>query len=468
MPAKTPSPSPEIELRPWQVAGVRLMVSQPAAGLLMDPGLGKTLTTLAAFDILRRAGTVEQLLVVAPLRPAFQVWAPEVAKWGFPWETRVLHGAKKGHDLQPFLENRFEVAVINYEGLEWLFRSIGSRQLPKVMLVFDESSMLRNTSTKRFKLVRANLNRFRRRYILTGTPAPKGLENLFGQMYILDAGASLGQFVTHFRRRFMDQDPYAPFPKFTPKPGAADEIYRLIAPLTYRADDSLLDLPKKVTVTRTVQLPPKARLAYDDLERDLITQIDDKVVYAASAGVATGKLRQVADGGLYLKSGDQSSWKKMHDEKTEAVLELLEELEGKPTLVAYEFHHDLERLRATLGEDTPFIGGGVSPKRVAELERAWNQGDVPTMLVQPASVAFGLNLQAGGRALIWHSLTWNYEHYDQLIRRIYRQGQKHRVFVYHVVAKDTVDEAILEAMATRGANQKDLFDALKAYLKTRR
>ena len=461
------SAAPDVTLHPYQVAGVRVMVSQPAAGLFMDPGLGKTLTTLAAFDVLRTHGTVRTLLVVAPLRPAYEVWQPEIAKWGFPFTSAILHGAKKSKLLDAHARKPFDVLIVNYEGLGWLFSELSRRRLRLDAVVFDESSMLRNTATKRFKLVRSQLNTFKRRYILTGTPTPKGLENLFGQVYVLDGGQALGRYVTHFRREYMDQDPYTPFPKFTLKPGAADKIYERVAPLVYRADESVLELPKKVDVTREVLLPKGARLAYDDVERDLITRLDDQVIYASNAGVATGKLRQIANGGVYLNSGEKE-WKKIHDAKTEHVLELLEELEGKPTLVAYEFHHDLERLQAALGADVPWVGGGVSPKRVTELAAAWNRSELPVMLVQPASVAFGLNLQAGGRALIWHSLTWNYEHYDQLIRRIYRQGQKHRVFNYHLVAKDTVDEAILTAMGARGKGQQALFAALLAYLKPKR
>lgn len=457
------SVSCEINLHAYQVDAIRLMVAKPACGLFMDPGLGKTLCSYVAYDTLREAKAVRDMLVVAPLRPAMETWPAELMKWGFDYSLTLLHGAKK----EDRLLHHHDIYVINYEGLDWLFSAMNRHKLKFDMVVFDESSKLRNTRTMRFKLIRHHLNSFKRRYILTGTPAPNGLENLFGQLYVLDGGRRLGQFITHFRREFFDQDMYLPFPKYTVKPGSAEKIHDRIKDIVYRADDSVLDLPKKIDMTRSVVLPPKVRLIYDDLENNLIAQIEERTVYAANAGVATQKLRQVVNGGLYLDS-KASEWTKLHDVKTEHTLELLDELEGKPTIVAYEFHHDLERLLEALGQDTPYLGGGVSVKRGHEIQEAWNRGDVPILLGQPASMAHGLNLQGTGRAVIWHSLTWDYENYYQLIKRIWRQGQKHRVFNYHLVGKDTVDEAIMEALTRKAETQKDFFSAVVNYLKRRR
>lgn len=454
----------KVRLHKYQEEAVRFMVGRSAAGLFLDPGLGKTLCTYSAFHILRQAKKVKTMLVVAPLRPLYQTWPQENEKWGFGFQVAMLHGKKK---LQALM-SRADVYLVNYEGLEWLARMMQETGLAFDMVVFDESSKLRNTTTKRFKLIRAILKWFKRRYILTGTPAPNGLEGLFGQIYTLDAGEALGRFVTHFRREYFDQDPFVPFPRFTLKAGAAERIYERIAPLVVRFDDSQLDMPKRVDRTILIDLPKAARTIYQDLESTLIAQLDaSEVVVAKNAAVATHKLRQVANGGLY-RQGDTGGWQKMHDAKTEAVIELVEELEGQPALVAYEFHHDLERLQKAF-PGAPHIGGGVSPKKALEIQKAWDAGDVPVLLGQPQAMAHGLNLQKGGRAVIWHSLTFNYEDYDQFNRRVYRQGQARRVFVYHLVARDTVDEVILnEALPRKGGTQGDLFRALKIYMKTRR
>lgn len=453
-----------VKLHRYQEEAVRFMVTRPAAGLFLDPGLGKTLCTYSAFHVLRKAKKVKTMLVVAPLRPLYQTWPQENEKWGFGFEVALLHGKKKVQALR----TPADVYLINYEGLEWLARMMQELNLSFDMVVFDESSKLRNTQTKRFKLLRAILKWFKRRYILTGTPAPNGLENLFGQIYTLDAGEALGRYVTHFRTQYFTQDPFVKFPRYNLNAGAAEEIYERIAPLVVRFDDSQLDMPKRIDRTLFVDLPKEARTIYDDLESTLIAQLDgSEVVVAKNAAVATHKLRQVANGGLY-RQGETGGWARMHDEKTEAVKELVEELEGQPALIAYEFHHDLARLQEAF-PGAPHIGGGVSPKKALEIQAAWDRGELPVVLGQPSSMAHGLNFQKGGRAVIWHSLIYNYEEYDQFNRRIYRQGQTRRVFVYHVVARGTVDELILDVVIPRkGGTQGDLFRALKTYMKQRR
>lgn len=459
------SSTDEVRLHGYQEEAVKFMITRPAAGLFLDPGLGKTLCTYSAFRVLRHARQVKTMLVVAPLRPLYQTWPQEAEKWGFPYKLALLHGSKKAKALQ----SDADVFLINYEGLEWLFAMMNRLDLTFDMIVFDESSKLRNTQTKRFKLVKNALHRFKRRYILTGTPAPNGLENLFGQIFTLDAGASLGRFITHFRREFFNQDLFSPFPKYVLKKGGAEKIYEKIAPLVVRFDDSQLDMPKRVDRAIYVDLPKPIRTLYQDLESTLLAQLDERsTVYAKNAAVATQKLRQVANGGIYLGEGDERTWRHLHQAKTDALVELIEELEGQPTLVAYEFHHDLDRLLKVY-PNTPYIGGGISPKRALEIQDEWDRGNLPLVFGQPQSMAHGLNFQKGGRAIVWHSMTFNYEDYDQFNRRIYRQGQSKRVFIYHLLARNTVDETIYdEVIPRKGGTQGQLFAALKNHMLERR
>jgi SNF2 family DNA or RNA helicase len=413
---------------------------------------------------------VRGLLVVTLLRPMYKVWsdAPdsEIAEWKLGWRSHLLHKKGKREDA---LDNEADVYVINYEGLEWLLDLVEANpklKLPFDMIVFDESSKLRNTNTQRFKIVRKLIGYFKRRYILTGSPTPKSLMNLFGQIYSLDAGERLGKYITHYRMKYFDATPIGAFGPvaWDLKEGAAEQIYDKIKDVVIRFDDSQLDMPKLVPRNIDVELPRQARSIYNDLERDLITAIDANIIVAKNAGVATQKLRQVANGGLYYNANDERRWKKLHDAKTDALLELIDGLEGQAALVSYEFHHDLERLRAALPKNTPWVGGGVSLKRQFEIIDEWNRGNIEVLLGNPASMAHGLNMQKGpGRAVIFHSLVWDYEAYDQFIRRIRRQGQKaKRVFLYHIVAKNTVDHAVLESMAVKGATQQHLFNAFKA------
>jgi hypothetical protein len=214
-----------------------------------------------------------------------------------------------------------------------------------------------------------------------------------------------------------------------------------------------------------VDLPPPARKIYDQMENLMLAQVNSKTVVAANAAAVTGKCRQVAGGGVYsgLESG---GWERIHEAKLDAVSEVVEGLQGEPVIVVYEFDHERERLQERF-PSAPHIGGGVTANRFREIESAWNKGQTPVLLVQPASAAWGLNLQAGGSQMVFFSITWNLDHYSQIIGRIYRQGQEKRVFIHHIVAKKTVDEVILKMLAKKDKTQKALLDALKDYTESR-
>lgn len=471
--------------KPYQLRAARWLVERGGAGLFLDPGLGKTSITLAAIKTLREVGEARRpFLVVAPLRPAWLVWPAEATKWREFARLRVevLHGKTK----EAALRRPADVQVINPEGLEWLLWRIGRRsartEWPWHGLVLDESTLFKHSQTKRFKLLRAVLPKFHRRWILTGTPAPNGLLDLFGQLYVLDFGDALGRYITHYRRAYFAPTGYDGR-TWVPQRGAEERIYQRIAPLVLRmAEKDYLKLPpvfgaftgekRDRGAVVKVELPKKARKVYDQLETIFFTNLKSGHVTAANAGVASIKLRQVAAGGVYLDAGGDEDadvvgggrrWELLHEAKSEAVAELLDELSGKPALIAWEFRHDLERLRRHRDlRNVPAFGEG-STRDDAALERAWNAGELTAVLVNAQSVAHGLNLQQGGRAVIWHSLTWNYEYYWQLIKRVWRQGQKRKTFVYHVVARDTVDEAMCDVLAAKGRTQQHLLRALRAY-----
>lgn len=446
--------------RSFQKTTAKFMLSRPAAGCFLDPGLGKTMIVYMVFAILKAKGIVKDMMVVSPLRAAYDVWPAEDEKWGLNQDYVILHGKDKKLIHEPH-----DMYFTNYESLPWIFDQMNTHNYEVDMIVFDESSKLRNPQAKtRFKLVKRHLHRFKRRYILTGSPTPNGLINLFSQIYCLDGGKALGQFVTHFRQNYFEQDPMSYFPRYIIKPGSDKRIYKAIKPLVIRFGDDQLKMPPKIPIDFPIDLPSDAMKIYKELKKELIVQLKEGMtVRAYNVGVLTHKLRQVANGGIYY--GDKKDFKKIHDAKTDAVLELLEGLEGQPALVAYEFHHDLARLQRALPNGTPHIGGGVGPKKSSEIIRAWNRGELPVLLGNPASMAHALNLQESGRAVIWHSLTWDLEFYEQFIRRVWRQGQKRKVFVYHIIARGTVDQAIMQAIGRKYQTQRDLFKALQGHIK---
>lgn len=458
----------------YQKRAVKFMVERACAGLFLDPGLGKTATTLAAFHLLKKQGLLEKgkMLVICPLRPMYLTWPAEVKKWEefSGLKVGLLHGPAKGSVL---FDDDIDIHVINPEGLKWLFAK-GRVENPADfwdMLVVDESTRFKHADTERFKIIKPHLENFGRRYILTGSPAPNGLLDLFGQVYLLDLGNSLGRYITHYRATYFHQS-YDGF-NYEPNEGAAEKIKEKLAPLALRMEaKDYLSLPPLIgacgtgdPLIRKVQLPPLAKKIYETMENFMVSQLSDETVTAASAAAVFGKCRQIANGGLYGSGEEVRSQNEIHDAKTEAVCELLEELQGTPALVAYEYGHDLDRLLTRLGQNTPFIGGGVSQARFKQIEQKWNAGEIPVLLCQPQSVAHGLNLQGTKGNVIWHSLNPDLELYEQLIARVWRQGQKERVFVHHIVAEGTVDELIIKMLMRKDKTQRDLLVSLKeAYL----
>ena len=440
----------------YQKRAMKFCIERGAAGLLLDPGLGKTSIIMATFKILKKAGLVDRMLVVAPLRPAQQVWPAEATKWAeFAGLTvTVLHGPDKDR----LLDQDADINIINPEGLSWL-ESRNVKPWPWEMLVVDESTRFKHTNTQRFKILRRLLGKFKRRYILTGSPAPNGLMDLFGQAFIMDQGNALGPYITGFRSAYFDATGFGGY-TWVLKDGAAERIYERLRPLVLRMSAAdYLDLPPLINNTVEVELPPAARKQYAAMEELLLAKVKDELVVAANAAAAAGKCRQIANGGIY---GEDSKAYAIHEAKLDAVEELVEELSGKPALIAYEYDHDLQRLH-TRFPDAPYIGGGVTAKRFKEIEIAWNLGLIPVLLAQPQSVAHGLNLQGTEAAVIWHSLTWNLEDYEQFVRRVWRQGQKGSVVVHHIVAKDTVDEVVMSTVAGKDRTQKALLAALTDY-----
>lgn len=457
---------------PYMEAGVQQLLERDKGGLCLRPGMRKTSITLAAFTLLKEVRMAKAALVLAPLRVVHTSWPKEVRKW-----TDFEHlsvGILHGKDKDKVLEQKHDVYLCNYDGLKWLSERLAAWDgpLPFDMLVADESTKLKNQSTQRFKLLKPLLKKFKRRVILTGTPTARHLLDLFGQCYVMDSGETFGPYVTRFREEFFYPSGYMGY-DWKPKQGAEQEIYARLAPRVYYAhDEDWLQLPEYIEKDVEVELPPKARAMYDQLENTLRLQFEQGKVTAANAAVASMKARQLCNGGIYLDgSGSQRAWEHVHEAKTEAICDLVEELAGQPALVTYDFLHDLERLKRALkkllGEDVPHIGqGGIAPNKLPGLIKAWNRNEVPVLIVNPQSMSHGVDgLQEAGRAVIWHSLSYNFEDYEQLNARLRRSGQVEKVLVAHVIAENTVDRAVMAALKRKNKGQTGLFDALREYWK---
>jgi SNF2 family DNA or RNA helicase len=388
-------------------------------------------------------------------------WPSEISKWeDFKDLTAtILHGPKKMERLQT---SEADIHLINPEGLTWL---MAQKTIPLYdILIIDESSKFKASNTQRFKALKNFLPRFNRRWILTGTPTPNGLTDLFGQIYILDLGRALGRFISHYRRDFFDQSGYGGY-TWTPKHDAFPRIVEKISPLILQMSaEDYLSMPELIYIERSVQLPDKARLIYKGIEDEFISVMDDpdRPIVAGTAAVAGVKCRQIANGAVYDEYGIPHD---IHDAKLEALEELLEELAGAPTLVLYEFDHDRSRIQKRFGDGIPVLGSGVSERKLSQIIDGFNRGEIPVLLGHPASMGHGLNLQGSCYHVIWFGIPWNLEHYDQAIARVYRQGQKSSsVFVYHISAENTLDQEVLKALTAKDRDQQGLLKALSTYV----
>ena len=396
----------------------RGLLADAAVGLFLDMGLGKTVITLDAINTLRYdRWAVQRVLIIAPKKVAEGTWTKEAQKWEHLRHLRISAVLGSQQKRLRALATPADIYVINRDNVAWLVDYF-KNAWPFDMVVLDESSSFKNSQSKRFKALKLVRSRINRLVELTGTPASNGLIDLWAQIYLLDGGARLGRTLGQYRERFFDPDKRSRTQIFsyTPKDGSMEYIQQAIGDIcvSMKAED-YLNLPDRMFDDVPVVLDDKARKAYRQLERDLLLELDEGQITAASAGVLTGKLLQLCNGAVYDSEKRPLA---IHNCKVEAFLEVLEQLNGQHCLVFYNFQHDRDRLLAALEP----LGLRVRVYQSAADEDAWNAGEVDVLLAHPASCAYGLNLQNGGHHIVWFGLTWSLEQYEQANKRLHRQG----------------------------------------------
>lgn len=446
----------------YQTRAVSWLASRNTAALFLDPGLGKTSSTLAAFVLLQEKQMARKMLVVAPKRVCYLVWRQEGERWAQfnHLKFSLLHGRKK----EEALKDDADVYLINPEGIPWLMKQFKSTVEFANMfdtVVIDELTKFKNHRSKRWKAFYPYASRCTRRWGLTGTPAPNGLMDLFGQVKLLDDGNALGKYYTRFRDMYF----VAGYDGYTFKPrGDADERIQARLKdfaLRMKAED-YLELPEFVDDIRRIDLDDKARKVYDQMKKEMVADLPDGTISADNVAGVYSKLKQMAGGAVYrLDKNGERVWEHVHDAKLDALEELVEELAGQPVLVAYEFNHELERILERFG-DIPYLGKGTTDAQAVEIERRWNENKIPVLPVHPASSGHGLNLQKGSAAHIcWFNPTWDFELYDQLVRRLYRQGSQAKTIFNHILAVDkSIDYLVLEAIKEKDTTQARLVQGL--------
>lgn len=429
-------------------------------------GTGKTVSTLTALDALTLLDDPFPALVLAPLRVAQSTWPSEVRKWAHLHGLKVRAAVGDTNARVAAVYAGADIVATNYEQVPWLVDHWGDRW-PYKTVIADESTRLKSFRLRQGGVRAQALGKVAHKHVkrwvnLTGTPAPNGLRDLWGQAWFLDAGQRLGRTFSAFENRWFasKQVGSSPFARqLTPLPHAQAEIEERLRDLTItvRAED-FLDLPPLIENTIRVELPPTARRHYRELEREMFTVLSGGLeVEAFSAAAKTMKCLQAANGALYID--DQGNWKELHDAKFEALLSVIEEAAGAPVLVAYHFKSDLARLQRILPSARTL---DTDPRTLEQ----WNRGEIPVLLAHPASAGHGLNLQDGSNHIVFFSLNWNLEEHEQIIERIgptrqAQAGYNRPVYVHRIVAADTVDELVLMRLQSKASVQQVLLEAMK-------
>lgn len=444
----------------YQRYAIERIIQDNSLGLFLDMGLGKTVITLTAINDLKfNRWAVSRCLVVAPKKVAEATWSHEAEKWDHLRHLKIIPVLGSLKKRVQALHTPGDIWVINRENIPWLVEYFRNNW-PFDMVVLDESSSFKNPQSKRFKAMKLVMSRIARLVLLTGTPAPNGLEDLWAQIYLLDAGERLGRTISSYREAFFTQDYARPgqmYRTYTPQQDAESRIRAAISDIcvSMKSED-YLELPDYIESTVPVALDAKAKRAYDKLEKEMLLEVDTQLVTAQSAAVLNGKLLQLCSGAVYDSTGEVVN---IHDCKLEAFLETIEQLNGEHALVFYWFKHEADRLTKALAKTDKVVRVYQGP----EDEKAWNDGGVDILLAHPVSCGYGLNLQAGGHHAIWFGYpNWALEIYQQANKRLHRQGQKHPVICHHLVVQGGMDEDVIAALHDKGDTQESLMQALKA------
>lgn len=435
---------------PYQEKAINWIIDKPRCGLFLDMGLGKTVSTLTAISDLMLLGLVSKVLVIAPLRVADTVWEEETKKWDHLSHIRCSKILGSCDARLKAIDTVADIYIINRENLPWL---VDNADFDYDMVVIDELSSFKSPQAKRFKSLRRVIGTSKRVVGLTGTPTPNGLIDLWSQLYLLDRGERLGKTVTGYRRKFFFPAAGSGHIVYTYglKKGADTQIQDAIKDICFSMSKAdYLNMPKLITNTAVAKLDVKTMSVYKRFKKDCVLSLAAEDITAVNAAVLIGKLQQYANGACYR---DDKTVEIIHNSKIDVLKELVEEANGSPVLCFYTYKQDRDRILDAIPV--------AKELKDSDDMLAWNAGAIPLLLAHPASAGHGLNLQDGGHTIVWFSLPWSLELYQQAVARIYRQGQEHPVSVHHIIAEGTVDEDIMSALGSKNKVQEAVLDALK-------
>lgn len=451
--------------RPYQSLIIDYIQDVKRCSVWSSMGTGKSVSTATALEDLSLTEDVYPLLIIAPLRVARTTWPQEYRKWNHLKHRKVVTVCGPLKERQAALRIKADIYTVNFEQLPWLVEHFGDKWPFRVVIV-DEATKLKGfrlrQGTQRAKaLARVAHTKIKRIILLTGTPSPNGLQDLWGQVWFVDKGDRLGRTYDAFKQRWFRASHTGFGVEATDQ--AQEQIQEALRDVCITIDAAdWFDLKKPIINLIKVELPPAAKVLYKNMEKQMFMDLEGSQIEALNAAAKTMKCLQIAAGAAIVDGGPQ--WKLIHNEKLDALEEILEEAAGMPVLVAYHFRSDLERLRAR------FPQGRHLDKNPQTIED-WNAGEIPIMFAHPASAGHGLNLQDGGNILVFFTTSWSLEEHQQIIERIgpvrqLQAGHNRPVFIHFLLAEDTVDELVLERLQTKREVQDILLAAMrtKGYL----
>lgn len=434
----------------YQQYATDFIIAHPVCCLILDMGLGKTVITLTAlWELLFDYFEIRNVLVIAPKRVAETTWPAEIKKWDHLYGMTYSVAAGTAKQRKEALESGAAVTIIGRDNVSWMTKNIFFNF---DMIIIDELSSFKSSKAQRFKDLKKIRPMAKRVVGLTGTPG--NLMDLWAEIGILDMGQRLGRYIGGYRDRFFlpDKRNREIIFSYKPREGAEEKIYELISDISIsmKAVD-YLQMPECLSNRISVSMSDEEKALYETMEKEMLLEYGEgQDIDAVNAAALSNKLQQMANGAVYDESQNVH---RIHDRKLDALEDLIEAANGRPLLVAYWFKHDRERILKRFPARDINTGKDIED---------WNAGKIPVALIHPASAGHGLNLQDGGSTIVWFSLTWSLELYQQLNARLYRQGQKSAVVIEHLVTVGTVDEDILSALERKDNMQNAMIEAVKA------
>lgn len=472
----------EKDMHEYQKYAIIKGVEKKHVAIFLGTGLGKTIISLTIIDQLLKRNLIKAALIVCTKKAMYNSWRQEAQEWEHTQYLKfaIIHGAagKGGAEYIKrvnLFSRKANIFLINYEGLPWLSNALNvsykDRCMPFDCVFYDESTKMKHSTTQRFKLFKPHMKRFNYRYPMTGTPIPNGIMDLYGQIYVMDLGASLGTSLTSFRNRFFVGNFQGTFTSYVPRRGAKKSIAnRIKNRVIHMRKQDYVKLPPILYNNIKIDLPTKLKAQYEELETKFFIELEEAKIETFSKATLSLKLRQFLQGKVYSGIGKDRTTITIHDEKLQVLKEMVDIKQKTPKIlegignciIAYNFRYEREDLR-TIFPTAPAIEGRTTDAQAEEYIKQWNLKQLPILLYNPASDPHGLNLQLGGNQILWYSLTWNLEQWLQLIDRLYRQRQEKTVFVHSILFRNTVDEVIWKALKRKETTQTNLLDTLKSY-----